>query len=153
MRHSPAHQGGPRSLGEKEERHRGAPERTGAQRHCQGAASCLRDLGTSTEHLQEALQECHEGNNLSYVKMITHVWMGCCTADAGYGTQGQCRPQAICSSTGQENFVQMVMYKQVKSAAAEAERINMQPLLLPSSPPFFILPLPSLLFLLLLLFP
>lgn len=64
----------------------------------------------------------------------------CCTADTGHCTQGQCRPQVICLPMGQENFVQMIIYKHMESSTAQAEYINMHPLLLPCSLPFFILP-------------
>lgn len=63
----------------------------------------------------------------------------CCTADTGHCTQGQCRPQVICLPTGQENFVQMIIYKHMESSVAQAEYINMHPLLLPCFLPFFIL--------------
>lgn len=137
----PIPQGGPWSFAE-EEGHRGTSGWKGSTQALPGSCELLLPAGPRDEHwaVQQALQGCHKCNTLSYVKMIARVWLICCTADAGHGTQGQCRPVVICLSTGQQNFVQIVTYKHMKFAAAQAEHINIQPLLLTCSLSYFILP-------------
>lgn len=74
---------------------------------------------------------CHKHNIFCYIKTVTRVRMLSSSADTSHGTQGQCRPSHLLVHRT-ENFVQMIIYKHMKSAAL-AEYINMQPLLLPCS--------------------